>query len=191
MTIKTLTPPSGEPLSLADAKAFVRIGDDLEDTLIAALIASARARIEAVTGLSLMQRTYRLTLEDWPLGVLDKGALRLPRPPAMNLVAVRLTNGEAEDDITASFQLETGAIPRLKPVPMGGWIWPRSIHEHIEIDWQAGYASADDIPADLLHAIKLVVAHEYENRDASDFRAQDRLRDRLLDILAPWRELRI
>ncbi len=191
MTIETLTPPSGEPLSLADAKAFCRIGDDLENTLITGLIEAARARVEAITGLALMRRTLRLTLSDWPLGVLDKGALRLPRPPAASLAAVRLTDGVSSEDVTASFELETGLLPRLKPAPETGWVWPRSVHERIEIDWQAGYAAADDIPDDLVHAVKLIVAHEFENRDASDYRAQDRLHDRLLSVLSPWREVRI
>ncbi len=187
MQITTLTPPGGEPLSLADAKAFARIGSDLEDTLINDLIAAARARLEAMTGMALMSRTLRLTLSEWPLGVLDQGALRLPKRPALALVSVRLTDGDGlDEDVSEAFTLETGLTPRLKPAPGQGWVWPRSIHQWLEIDWQAGFGSADDIPEDLVHAMKIIVAHEFENRDASDYRAQDRLRDRLRDALSAW-----
>ena len=191
MNIKTLTPPGGEPLSLADAKAFARIGDDLEDELISKLIGAARSRVEVETGLSLMSRTLRLSLTDWPLGVLEKGALRLPRAPATALIAVQLTDGDASEDVTARFELEDGLCPRLRPAAGYGWVWPRSIHERIEIDWVAGFGTADDVPEDLVHAVKLIVAHGFEHRTANDWRAQDGLNDRLKEVIAPWREVRL
>lgn len=191
MQLELLTPPSGEPLSLADAKAFARIGSDHEDALITQLIAAARARIEAETGLALMSRSLRLTLTDWPIGVLEQGGLRLPMRPAHSLVAVRLTDGETSEDVTDRFQLETGLNARLEPIPFGGWVWPRSINERIDVDWVAGFGDAADVPEDLVHAMKIILAHEFENRDASDYRAQDRLKDRLDDAYAPWREVRI
>lgn len=192
MNIITLTPPGGEPLSVADAKAFARIGSDLEDGLVTELIASARARLEAMTGLSLMSRSLRLSLQDWPLGVLDKGALRLPRRPAQTLLAVHRTDGaDLNEDVTSAFELEPGLIPRLRPAPGMGRVWPRSIHETIIIDWQAGFGAASDIPEDLLHAMRVIVAHEFEHRDASDYRAQDKLSHRLGELILPWREVRI
>lgn len=191
MNITTLTPPGGEPLSLADAKAFARVGSALEDGLIAKLIASARARVEAETGLSLISRTLRLTLSDWPLGVLERGKFCLPRAPAMSLVSVGISDGNSSEDVTDRFELEPGIHPALKPVSWGGWVWPRSIHERLEIDWVAGFGEAGDVPEDLTHAVKLIVAHGFENRDASDYRAQDDLKSRLAAILQPWREVRI
>ena len=133
MHISTLTPPSGEPLSLADAKRFARIGNDLEDTLMTQLVAVARSRIEAETSLALMSRTLRLTLTEWPVNVLERGVFRLPRRPAQSLAAVRLTDGEASEDITDQFALTPGLCPVLKPVVTGGWTWPRSISQWIEI----------------------------------------------------------
>lgn len=191
MQLDLLTPPSGEPLSLADAKAFARVGSDHEDALITQLIAAARARIEAETGLALMSRSLRLTLTDWPLGVLERGGLRLPKRPAHSLIAVRLTDGETSEDVTDRFELETGMCARLVPVPFGGWVWPRSIHERIELDWVAGFGDAEDVPEDLIHAMKLIVAHEFAYRDGADYRARDDLKARLEEALAPRREVRI
>ena len=192
MNITTLTPPSGEPLSLADAKAFARIGSDYDDTLVQGLISAARGRVEAMTGLALISRSLRLTLTDWPLGVLEYGVLRLPNRPATSLSAVRRTDGDTmNEDITASFQIEAGFTPKLRPAAGTSWIWPRSIHEWIEVDWAAGFGAESDIPDDIKHALKIIVAHEFENRDASDYRAQDRLNDRLKELLLPWMEVRL
>ena len=191
MNLTTITPPGGEPLTIADAKLFARVSGDHDDTLIGQLIAAARARIEAETGLALMSRTLRLRLDEWPLGVLERGTLCLPNGPAVSLSAVRITDGVDSIDVTANFQLEPGLYGFLKPVPFGGWTWPQSIHEWIEIDWVAGFGAAEDVPEDLLQAIRIVVAHGYEHRDASDWRAQDALADRLNEILSPWREVRI
>ncbi|MAI90405.1 phage head-tail connector protein [Ponticaulis sp.] len=191
MNLQTLTPPSGEPLSLADAKAFARIGDTLDDALITSLIAAARARIEASTGMALISRELRLKLEDWPVGVVKNGALCLPQRPAQSLIGVRITDGETSEDVSDAFELQAGISPRLKLKPAEAWPWPSSVHEWIEIDWVAGFGAAEDVPDDILHALKLIIAHDYENRDATDYQAQDRLQARLDDILISWREVRI
>ena len=47
MTLQLVTPPAVEPVTLSDAKAFLRIGTGHEDDLISQFIASARMRVEA------------------------------------------------------------------------------------------------------------------------------------------------
>lgn len=191
MNLQTLTPPSGEPLPMADAKAFTRIGADFDDALIGRLIAAARARIEAETGMALMRRTLRLTLNDWPLYVLERGGLRLPMRPAAGLLAVRLTDGETNEDVTSSFELEAGLSPRVVTKPFGAWVWPRTIHQKIEIDWEAGFDTASDVPEDLVHAMKLIVAFVYEQRGNPAVSAHEDLSERLEATLRPWREVQL
>lgn len=61
-----LTPPAAEPLSLAQAKAFLRVEHDDDDELIAALIAGSRLHIEAQTRRALMTQSWRLVRDAWP-----------------------------------------------------------------------------------------------------------------------------
>ena len=74
MTLTVITPPDGEALSLDAAKDYLRIGTDGEDALVTALIAAARARLEAASGLALVTRTLKQGWECWPGDVTRRGA---------------------------------------------------------------------------------------------------------------------
>lgn len=53
MTIAELSPPGAEPITLAEARAHLRLDDGAEDGLLEALIRTARGHLEQVTGLAL------------------------------------------------------------------------------------------------------------------------------------------
>ncbi len=66
MTMFLVTPPVLEPVTVADARAFLRISTDSEDDILRRLIAAAREIIESETGLSLIDQTWRLRVDRWP-----------------------------------------------------------------------------------------------------------------------------
>lgn len=57
MTPLALTPPAEEPLSLAEARAFLRLDETAEDNLLATLITAARLMVEAASGRLLVDQT--------------------------------------------------------------------------------------------------------------------------------------
>src|SRR3569623_1789255 len=61
-----LTPPEAEPLSVTDAKAYLRVETGDDDVLIASLIAAARSHVEALSRGVLLTQTWRLELDGWP-----------------------------------------------------------------------------------------------------------------------------
>lgn len=160
MSAYLVTAPAAEPLSLADAKAFLRVEHGDDDAIIASLIVAARNHIEALTRCVLITQTWRLVLDRWP----DGGRI-VPRiGPVRSVVAARVLNaaGEASEIDPEIFVVDAAAGALAAPA------WSLPIPGRgaagIELDIEAGYGAADDVPPRLLLAIRMLVAHWYENR---------------------------
>jgi len=155
-----VTAPAAEPLSLADAKAFLRVEHSDDDAIITSLVSAARNHVEALTRCALITQTWRLVLDRWP----DGGRI-VPRiGPLRSLAAVRVFNaaGEANEIDPEIFVIDAAAGSLASPA----WSLPvpgRSV-AGIELDIEVGYGAAVDVPQRLLHAIRMLVAHWYENR---------------------------
>lgn len=162
MTLIETDPPLAEPVTLADLKAHMRIDLDDEDALLESLIRVARAHLEAVTGTALMRRGLRLILDDWPEGPV----IELLRTPVQSIDAIRVydIDGTPHEVAADGWLLDATARParlavreRLRPgQPING----------VEIEFTAGFASANEIPPELVRAILLHAAYMYEFRGA-------------------------
>lgn len=73
--------PESEPVSVADAKTFMRIADTDQDSIIAILISAAREYAENLTGRALAQRDFALVLDSHPY-YTDTIQSQLAYPPS-------------------------------------------------------------------------------------------------------------
>lgn len=162
MTSYLLAGPAVEPVSLAEAKAWLKVETGEEDGLIATLVAAARLHIEGVTGRALIMQSWRKLLDDWPAD----GTIRLPVTPLAALTAITAYDPDGADHAIGLAQITMdGEALRLPPVVDGAPAL--RARQGIEIDYVAGFGDApDDVPADLRQALLVLVAHWYENRDA-------------------------
>jgi uncharacterized phiE125 gp8 family phage protein len=157
-----LIPPAVEPLSLAEAKSYLRVEHDDEDELIGGLIRAARDYVEMATSRVLITQTWRFVYNAWPLA----GWLRLPLAPVRQLVAARIYDAanisHAVD--TAAFTLDvTAATFGFVPWPLPA---PARKIAGVELDVELGYGPAGaDVPAPLRQTIRLLVAESYEKRN--------------------------
>jgi uncharacterized phiE125 gp8 family phage protein len=178
--------PAAEPVTLAEAKAHLRVDLSDDDAMIARLIAAAREWVEAATGRALITQAWRMTLDAWP----QDDAVALIRPPVQAVTAVRIFSAAGVASLWdgANYAVGFGAEPqrlvRLSPQ----WPEPGRAQTGIEIDMTCGYgATGADVPAALRQAVLSKVAQLYERRgEESGGDPSEALR-----LIAPFRTVRL
>jgi uncharacterized phiE125 gp8 family phage protein len=164
MSIDVVTPPASEPVSLAEAKLFLRIDHTAEDGLIATLIGAAREAVEAGCGRALITRRVRESLDIWRRDAVGGALLGLG--PVGGVVAVRLIASNGAQSIIDSdrYRLEGGRDrPRL--VFESGLPATLRAAGGIEVEYDAGFAEdSAGLPVALRLAILQVVGTLYEAR---------------------------
>jgi uncharacterized phiE125 gp8 family phage protein len=186
MSSLLLTAPAVEPLSLAEAKAFLRVEHSDDDDVIGALIAASRIHVEAQTRRALISQTWRITLDAWP----DNGRQPVRPAPLRALSAARVYDygGVAHAVDTEAFVVDAGA----SALAFAPWALaaPGRIAAGIELDVVVGYGdAATDVPEPLRHAVRLLIAHWYENRGLAALGAVTILPSTAAALLAPYRVL--
>jgi uncharacterized phiE125 gp8 family phage protein len=106
-----IEPPSSEPLSLLEAKNYLRVEHSADDTLIGAMITAARMQVESRTRRALMTQTWRLVLDRWP----SSGTIASPASPLREVIAARVRDqaGDAQALDTDIFIANTASSPGL------------------------------------------------------------------------------
>ncbi|MDO9414027.1 MAG: head-tail connector protein [Pseudolabrys sp.] len=186
MSSLLLTAPAVEPLSLAEAKAFLRVEHNDDDDVIGALIAASRIHVEAQTRRALITQTWRITLDAWP----EDGRLKVAPAPLRELSATRVYDdgGVAHAVDAESFVVDSGG----SALAFAPWALPAPgrIVAGIELDVICGYGdAATDVPEPLRHALRLLVAHWYENRGLAALGAVTILPSTVATLIAPYRML--
>lgn len=154
--------PAVEPVTLADAKAFLRLDAAHEDDLVSALIVAARHALEAATGRKLVAQTWRVRLDRWPAG----RSVALPFWPVLSVVALRVTpaSGPAAVLAPSAYRLDLSADP-ARLVADAAAPEPGIVSGGIEIDALYGFGpAASDVPATLRLATERLVAFWFERR---------------------------
>lgn len=157
--------PASEPLTFLEAQAHLRLDDDAEQPLVESLISAATARVQSITGRSIMERTLQQYWHGWPGRFLLRGA----PVSAVSAVEYQATEGVWSTLDTALYH------PDLVATPPRIW-WDRDasapdlaeIPNSVRATFVAGYADADSVPRDLRQALLLLIGHWYENREAGN-----------------------
>lgn len=161
MTPIRITPPEVEPVTLAELKLFLRLAHASEDDLLAGLIRAAREDVERVTGLALIEQSWRLAIDRLPRDSI----IPLPRHPVKEVLSVTLYDADGTPRIleASAYQIDTLSRPAriLLHKKPGGL---RALNA-MEVDFIAGFGEAGpDVPDLLCRAIIQLAAHWYEFR---------------------------
>ena len=163
---KVIAGPAQEPLTLEEAKRFLRITSSAEDDVVAALVAAARKRIERGTELALITQTVEVKLD----GFWDSCAIELPMPPLQEVVSVQYLDGAgALQTLSAdTYKVSTHRRPGRVWLASGkSWPTTKDEREAVTITFKAGFGdTAADVPPNLIHAMRMLCAHYDRNREA-------------------------
>ena len=183
--------PAVEPVTVAEAKAHLRIDGTADDVLIGSLILTSRLHLESVLSLGFVTQSWTLYLDRWPKTPI----IEIPMAPLLSVNAVRVKNasGAGEVQPAANYLVDLATRP-------GRLIWnvapqpsPGVRANGVEIDFTVGFgALASSVPAPLRHAILLLVAHWYEHRDPVEIGSEAaRIPAAISDLIAPFRKIRL
>jgi uncharacterized phiE125 gp8 family phage protein len=171
MGLRPITPPSVEPVTLAEAKLHLRVDHTDDDTLIGLYIEGARQFTEKFTARALVTQTWELVIDQFPLS-----EIMIPLPPLQSVTSIKYDapNGVEQTLATTGYDVDTASQP--------GWVvpatsgWPSTIDaiNAVRIQFVAGYSPTTDSPPDLVAnipsnlktAILLHAANLYANRES-------------------------
>lgn len=166
MGMSLVTPPTLEPVSLAEAKAHCRIDSSEDDAFVVGYLLAARQHVEVYTRRALMRQTWDMTLDSsWP------DIIVVPKPPLISVASVSYVdaNGVTQVLSPATYQVSTGGIEGRIARAYGQY-WPSVrplTFDTITVRFTCGYGTnPGDIPEPIRQAMLLLIGHWNENREA-------------------------
>lgn len=173
--LERVTAPASEPVTLAEAKIYLRVDGADEDSLISDLIVSARMSAEYWLKSSLITQSWRLVYNDY----LDSEII-LPMPPIVSINSVVVTNRDATTQAISpsNYYLNAAKNKLLFDNYVSGF--------SIEINYNTGYGTAAQIPQPIKYGILAHIAALYDERGLI---GQENLPQQVSSLYSPYREL--
>jgi uncharacterized phiE125 gp8 family phage protein len=191
MALVLTAAPAAEPISVAEAKAHLRVDADDEDALTGSLIVAARMLVERTMGLALVTQGWSYFLDHWP----ERGCIALPLLPVQTVSAVTV---HGDDGGATVLDAESYAVDVLSaPARLVLTATPPSMvtraFNAFEVAFTAGYGDAgSDVPQPIRQAILLLVAHWFEGREPVGLGAGPQEVPAIVaGLLQPYRRVRL
>lgn len=189
-----VTAPTEAPVSPAQAKAHLRVDHDDDDLYISGLIDTATARLDGWSGIlgrALVTQTWRHDFPGWPAD----GKLRLPLAPVLSVESITYIDPDG-----AVQTLDASAYTAPKADGLGPYVRLRQGHscpatatdeDAVSVTFVAGYGAPSDVPADIRHAMLLLVGHLYNAREDASETALTEIPLGASRLLAPYRRISV
>ncbi len=184
MPLKLVTPPIGEPLTVAEVKDQLKITWADEDTWFTGAIKTAREFCEGSQKRRYITQTWEKYLDNWPCSrhyswrTWQRYRDNRPQPgdyielvPGLQAVeSVKYTDRYGIETVFGPENYEVDNISLKGRIVLApGRSWPtaelRSVNG-VCIKFTCGYGNADAVPDTIKQAMKMVIGYWYENREA-------------------------
>jgi uncharacterized phiE125 gp8 family phage protein len=170
-----VTPPATEPLTLAEAKLFLRVDGSTEDSLITSMVSAVRIAAEQYLSRSLITQSWKLAYDDYLLSVTA-----LPLGPVQSITSVTLV---ARDGSTTIVDSNTYYLSAKKD-RLNFDATPFATR--VEVVYAAGYGNAANVPEPIKQGMLQHLASLYTNRTASGA-----IPEIALSLYTPFKQVRL
>lgn len=167
--------PAVEPVSVEQARKWVRVDGGDEDETILTLIKAARRFIEQRTNRALIDSEWTFTLDRFPLprfgdpALCGRAAIEIPKGPVTDIIAVKYVDmAGVQQTLTAGvdYLVDLAREPvRITPAWDKAWPTARLQTAAVTVEFAAGYTDAASVPDDLTLAMRLLIGHWFQNRE--------------------------
>lgn len=158
--------PTQEPVTVAEIKHDRRITTTDDDDYLDSLITAARLYVESYTGRALVSATHIGYMDHFP----STGIITLDYPPLSSVTSLQYVDGDGATQTFSSGNYTVDASGVKGRITLNyGQSWPeyRAQHNAITITFVAGYGQALQVPQDIKQALRMLIGHWYENREAT------------------------
>lgn len=175
MAVKVITPPTAEPITLAEVKANLRVVLADDDADITRMIVAARQTAEGILNRTLMRQTLEMAVDYFPWPYTNEpsnpyGVIRLLAPPLGEVVSVKYVDpAGAQQTLDPSTYVVNDFPEPAEIAPAYGKAWPTTQLRRaaVVIRYTAGYATAADVPASIKQWMHMAVGTMYATRESN------------------------
>lgn len=166
--LTVVTPPLVEPVSLDEAKDYLRVDIADDDPILTRIITAAREFLSGWAGLTFIDTVYAERFNRFPIG--STTPIKLQRPPLTDVTEITYIDGDGATQTwdSAEFQFDIFARPGLV-LPVEGFAYPVTAFRTfnaVTVAFTAGEGAAgSDVQAKHRQAILWLCEHMYEQRD--------------------------
>ena len=163
MSLQLVTPPAGEPVSLAEAKLHLRVDGGEDDLLIGSLITAARQAAETITHRQFITARWKLVMD-----AFAGQAVLIHKSPLISVVAVEYLDmaGLVQTMPPSHYTVDAASEP-ARLTPIFGQTWPPTLPQigAVSVTFDADYGPASAVPEGIKSWIKLRVGSLYAHRE--------------------------
>lgn len=206
--LKLVTGPTSNPVTLAEAKLFLRVDHTADDTLINALIPTATAVVENFTNRKLISQTWDYFLDGFPMNKnqpwwdgVREGRLSemltacryitVPLSPISAVTYIK-TFDDADAEYTmpsGDYQFDGSSEPGRVALRMSA-VWPATVlrpMNGVVVRCVVGYSSAASVPSPLKQALLDVLTQMYQCRGEYD----GQISKIAMALMSPYRTVKL
>lgn len=165
MTLKLITGPASEPLTLDEAKLHLRVDHSADDALITSIIVAARQGAEHLTGRALITQTWELALDAFPVA-----GIAIARAGVQAITSVTYVDvaGATQTLASNTYSLDAETTPAWL-LPAIDTTWPDTLDtaNALRVRFTCGYGdAASDVPDGIKAWMRLQIGAMYAQREA-------------------------